>query len=358
MEIRGGRLVLQLTHLGKCLFVALAFVMSAEAHAMQAENPQLIQLRHQLALHYLEPAPHMALAKYYWEKGDRLQAFYLLEYARRGRFPETEFNQAFQASFGGDRLMDKGKRGEAFFTQGIDLQREGKLKEAEELFEKAAELAPNSAHIQTWVGRFFFKVKKDNGRALPYYLNAYFLDPHAYESEFVESRIQRINGEAAEMRYRQLTRSGVPLVKILDEPDPTVVHLALSQISEQWQAAYLKPVLDRMGHDDEGVRWLATEAIMKNVGRTFDATLQALLRDSDLRKRGLAAYLAVHLWKQGSFDALRGMLREEAQLLRFDALSALMLEGGDEGRQIVLEHRRHESNPTLKRLIDAPVERP
>jgi hypothetical protein len=67
----------------------------------------------------------------------------------------------------------------------------------------------------------------------------------------------------------------------------------------------------------------------------------------------LAAYLAVHLWKQESFAFMRKMLREESQLLRFDALSALIIEGGFEGRRIVVEHRAGENNPTLQRMIDA-----
>jgi hypothetical protein len=108
-----------------------------------------------------------------------------------------------------------------------------------------------------------------------------------------------------------------------------------------------------MGHDDEEVRWLATEAIKVHADRSFDEQLRGLLQERDLRKRGLAAYVAVHLWKQESFETMRNMLREEAQLLRYDALSALMIEGGNEGRRIVVEHRASESNPTLQKLIDS-----
>ena len=35
---------------------------------------------------------------------------------------------------------------------------------------------------------------------------------------------------------------------------------------------------------------------------------------------------AVHLWRQQSFEILRAMLRDETQLLRFDAVSALARE--------------------------------
>lgn len=340
--------MLNLKYLGPGVLVIIVCFVSASA--LETENPELIKLRQQLALNYLEPAPHMELAKYFWDKGDRLQAFYLLENARRARFPETQFDRAFYKTFSNPRTHPK--QGEILFIKAAELQNAGKLKEAEEDFVKAAELAPLSVHIQSWVGRFFHKARGDDKRALHYYLNAYFLSPHAYETEFVESRIRKINYEAASIRYRQLARSEAKVEEILNDANPTVVVLALEQLSEQWRPAYLKPMLDCLEHDDESVRWLATEALKKNVDRSFDDSLRALLQDSDLRKRGLAAYIAVHLWKQQSFVVLRAMLREKAQLLRFDAISALALEGGNEGRRILTEHRRRETHPTLIRLID------
>ncbi len=415
----------------------------------------------------------MALAKYFRDKGNRLQAFYILETARRGRFEEDEFNKAFALGFRGstppdyspaaeaallkehardpntidaivkladiyisredwarakeyisrairlqpedfgniealaemlrregkldeaDRLLqeyarsypetldgyrlriaevsekqpDKAKpllseaikkfpqEGSFVFDLGTISQREGKLQEAEDHFVRAAELSPDSVYIQAWVGRFFYKVKNDNRRALDYYLNAYLLDPHAYETEFVESRIPKTNAVVAKANYEQQLKSGVPLTKIIEDPNPDVVYSALEQMSAKWEPAYLKILVDLMGHDDGGVRWYATQMINEKVDRSFDETLSALLKDQDLRKRGLAAYIAVHLWKQESFAIMRDMLKEESQILRFDAVSALFLEGGEEGRKIVLEHLSRESHPKLKKLIEAAMKK-
>lgn len=415
----------------------------------------------------------MALAKYFRDKGNRLQAFYILETARRGRFEEDEFNKAFALAFRGstppdyspaaeaallkehardpntidaivkladiyisredwahakeyisrairlqpedfgniealaevlrregkldeaDRLLqeyarsypetldgyrlriaevsekqpDKAKpllseaikkfpqEGSFVFDLGTISQREGKLQEAEDHFVRAAELSPDSVYIQAWVGRFFYKVKNDNRRALDYYLNAYLLDPHAYETEFVESRIPKTNAVVAKANYEQQLKSGVPLTKIIEDPNPDVVYSALEQMSAKWEPAYLKILVDLMGHDDGGVRWYATQMINEKVDRSFDETLSALLKDQDLRKRGLAAYIAVHLWKQESFAIMRDMLKEESQILRFDAVSALFLEGGEEGRKIVLEHLSRESHPKLKKLIEAAMKK-
>jgi len=417
-------------------------------------------------MHFLEPAPHMALAKYYKDHDNRLLAFYILETARRTRFEEAIFNRAFQMTFGGfdnstaaeaallkdlagqpeaeevifkladlyisrsdwprakqylslgikihpdvfkftsgfaevlriegnireaDRLikeyLDKypqsvqayAMRAEKLneaepakaksillearekfpassgirFDLGKVLQQEGKLAEAEESFVKAAELSPESSVIQAWVGRFFYKVRNDKVRALEYYLNAYLLDPDAYESEFVESRISRINGELAEAEFEKQTKAGVPVTTMLEDSNPEVISIALDQLAKNWKSAYLEAVLKCMEHDYGGVRWQATEAIKNNTDGMFDEKLKALLTDSDLRKRGLAAYLAVHRWKKESFGVIRNMLAAESQLLRFDALSALILEGGVEGRKLALEHAANERNPTLKKLVES-----
>lgn len=434
-------------------------------------STSLEQLRADYAMRFLEPAPHMALAKYFRDKGDRLQAFYILETARRGRFEEDEFNRAFALAFHGSQPVDASPEAEAallkeyardlnspdtitkladvyisredwaqakeyiskairlhpddfdntdamaevlrregnqaeaerllgeyarkypqtvdgyrlriselsekepnrakallveatrkfpnaggfVFEMGATLQREGKLREAEEQFVKAAALSPGSDYIQAWVGRFFYKVKKDDQRALDYYLNAYLLNPDAYETEYVESRIQLISGAAAEAKLERQIKSGRSLTALLNDPNPMVITLALEKMGEEWKPAYLEPVLALLGHDDGGVRWMATEAIKNNAGRSFDETLKALLRDADLRKRGLAAYIAAHLWQQESFPVMRDMLREESQLLRFDAVSALILEAGLEGRKLVSEHLTRETNPRLRKLIESTL---
>jgi len=439
----------------------------------QSKERSLEQLRTELAMRYFDPAPHLELAKYYLEHGNRLMAFYTMETARRYRFEEKDFNEAFRSVFGGEKPVDSSQEAEAallkesardpnsvdtivkladiyisrkdwakakeyisktiqlqpdefdhtdalaevlrsegkqeeadrvvreyaarypesfggfrvrigeliekepgkakpivlaairkfpkegsfVFDLGNVLHREGKIQEAENNFVKAAEMSPSSVFIQSWVGRFFYKVKKDDRRALDYYLNAYFLDPHAYESEFVESRIQHIGAALAQSEYERQLKSGVPLVKILEDSNPLVVSMAIEKMAEKWEPAHLKTYLGLMGHDDGGVRWYATMTIMQHVDRSFDETLKSLLRDSDLRKRGLAAYIAVHLWKQESFETMRSMLREESQLLRFDAISALVLEGGPEGRKIVLEHLPRETHPRLRKLIESGLNR-
>lgn len=432
-----------------------------------APDATLERLREDYAMRYLEPEPHMALARYFRDHGDRLEAFWVLESARRERFEEVDFNAAFKKYFLAEKPFDNSKEAESklladlardpkshdalaaladihisreeyakaeqylaklialhpdhfedvealaevfrreekgaqsetllrewarlhpetpeayrfraaqfsekesdkaaallseasakfpreasfpFVLAGLRL-RAGGLKDAEALYLRAAELAPGSSYIQSWVGRFFFKAAPDDRRALDHYLSAYLLDPHAYESEFVESRIPKLHRRLAEASFREQQSHGVPLAKSLEDPDPFVVSRAMQEMDKPWKSEYFKTLVALMAHDDGSVRWEATEMLKAKADASFDPTLTALLQDKDLRRRGLAAYVAVHLWKQRSFEHIRRMLRDDAQLVRFDAVSALVIEGGPEGRQLALEHAAREPHPKLQKML-------
>ena len=459
LKFHPGRMSCQFT-------LACLLILACHKPEARAQSTSLPELQRAYAMRYLEPEPHMALAKYYFDHGDRIEAFFITEAARRGRFEEKIFNPAFYRAFDGfdnrngaetrllaeyarnsnsietihgladiyisrdDRLNAKRylligikKKPEEYrFTGGLAmvLDREGKHQEAdqlnkdyvrqfpntpesyamraepliqtkpleakliltealklfptdgkllfdlgmvyqgedrqkaEEAFVKAAELSPKSELVQTWVGRFFFKVNPDNRRALEYYLSAYFLNPDAYETEYVESRIRKIVDQLASEKFAEQTRAGVPLLDMLHDSDTRVVSYALDQMSENWLPAYVAPVAQLMGHPSAGLRWEATQILKTRVDNSFDAQLRALLKDDDPRKRGLAAYIAVYRWKGNSFGILKNLLTEESQLVRFDAISALFMEGGPAGRKVALAHATREPNATLKKLITAP----
>jgi tetratricopeptide (TPR) repeat protein len=449
------------------LALALCCLAQTNAPATPAQDSTLERLREDYAMRYLEPEPHMALAKYFRDRGDRLAAFWVLESARRERFEEQEFNVAFRKYFLGEKPFDNSREAESklladlardpksqdalhdladiyisrkeyakaeqylaklialrpdsfddvdalaevfrredkdadagtltrewarlhpetpeayrfraaqfsekeldkaaallseaaakfpreasfpFALAGLRLH-EDKLKEAEALYLRAAELAPDSSHIQAWVGRFFFKAAPDDRRALDHYLGAYLLDPHAYETEFVESRIHKLHLRLAEASFLEQQKRGVPLAKLLEDPDPFVVIRAIHELDKPWKSEHFKTLVELMAHDDGSVRWEATELLKAKADDSFDPTLTALLQDKDLRRRGLAAYVAVHRWHERSFDHMRRMLREDAQLLRFDAVSALVIEGGPEGRKLALEQAAREQHPKLKKML-------
>jgi Tfp pilus assembly protein PilF len=437
--------------------------------ALHAEEPSLEKLRKDFAERYFEPDSHIALARYFHDKGRRLQAFRLLESARRGLFSQEQFDAAFDRGFlrrepfdnskdaeaalleqqrknakspqlavkladiyisradwskarqfldsaiklkpddftnvaalaevynregreteanqvvktylnqhpeskealtrrieplmttdraAAKKLLEEGlkkfpQEGTFAFNMGVVLQDENKLQEAEEQFVRAVALAKDSSYIQGWTGRFFLKVKNDESKALEYYLNAYFLDPHFYDSEHAEHRIWTISREMGQKRYEGLKKGDTKLEVILGDENPLVVGLAIDEMEKRWDARYIQPLLKALGHDDDYVRAKALRQLIANAGQSFENDLKALLQDGDLRKRGMAGYLAVKLWGARGIAAVKPWLNEEAQLLRFDAVSSLFQYGGEDGRKIALDHIKHEKHPLFKEWLEA-----
>ena len=97
----------------RSLSAVLAVATLASTCRAWADPPTLEKLREDLARFYLEPKPHMALAKYHHDKGNRLLAFYVLESARRTRFPQQQFDDAFRAEFIDVEPFDDSKEAEA-----------------------------------------------------------------------------------------------------------------------------------------------------------------------------------------------------------------------------------------------------
>jgi hypothetical protein len=90
------------------LFTVLLLLVgiSATAGQVPAVDPELVRLRHEWAMKFFEPGPHMELAKYFRKKGNLIQAFYILESARRTRFDQKTFDRAFLLHFGGFAPLD------------------------------------------------------------------------------------------------------------------------------------------------------------------------------------------------------------------------------------------------------------
>lgn len=446
------------------LLFAVLLLAPAFPHA-QDPDPELVKLRHQWAMRYLEPGPHMELARYFRQKGDLLQAFYTLENARRTRFEEEVFDAAFLKYFGGFVPLDNSKAeedkylamvkaapndiaalthladiyvsrseftraepllksvldkepgnytavgalaeiyrrqntpekaeritddfvarfpesadgyairierldasaakklaeeavvkypndGQLWFLLGLLAESGNRLDEAEAHYVKAARLEPNAKRIQARAAIFFRVQRGDNERALGYYLNTYFLDPHAHFDGFAEAKVTSLNSDLAEAKVKRLLAGGTRAEDLLADPNPRVVLFAMAKIREKWNAASIGLFVRLLRHDDVLVRWMAMLMVREKAGAGFDPTLTSLLRDADLRVRGLAAYLAVSLWKQKSFPEMKRFLADESHLIRFDALSALALYGGPQGLQIARSHKAKEPNEALRKMID------
>jgi Tfp pilus assembly protein PilF len=465
----------------RLLSASLYFLLLSGGYAVSAE-PLLDKLRRDYAMRYVEPEPHMALARHYYDKGNRLQSFLVLEHARRQLFPADQFDAAFEQTFLKREPFDNSKGAEAtlltqhgkdptslavvekladiyisrddwprakeylskamqlkpdkflsvgalaevlrrerkperaakvtqefmdkypeskeayetkiallmakdpeeknpfnaktkepkpakkllveaikkfpaegffLFNMGVLLQEEGNLKEAEDHFVKAASLASQAPHIQGWTARFFLKVKDNEAKALEYYLNAYLLDPHFYDTEYAEQRITDLGQKAAQRRFKTLIKEGKKLEDVVRDSAPMIAGLGLDEIANKWDARYAKVCFEALGHDDTLVRSKARHVLMAHVDRSFDPDVRALLQDPDLRKRAAAISLAIKLWGKKGVEEVRPWLKADAQILRYYALLVLYQDGGEEGRKLVRERRKEEQHPYLKKIIES-----
>ena len=242
--------------------------------------------------------------------------------------------------------------GKFYMMYGLIAQQENNLLEAEKYYIKAASLEENRANIVAFVGNFYLAVLKNPEKAVAYYLRTYFIDPQAYDGEHVEVRVSNMSQDLAEKEFTRQLKNRVSLQLIARHENPVIAGLAITKMGENWDEKYIGTLVELMGHDDPDIRAAATDILKKQTDKKFDPQLKKLLTDSDLRKRGLAAYIAVNHWQKASYPLMQKWLKEEAQLIRFDAISALLLEGEEEAKKIVINYRNKETNPRLQKLLE------
>jgi tetratricopeptide (TPR) repeat protein len=252
--------------------------------------------------------------------------------------------------------------GQLHYTYAAILHESGRLPEAAEEFEKAASLAPRSAFIQGWTARFFLKVMKDSEKSLRYYLNAYFIDPDFYDSEFAEGRIRSLGTALGPAHYKEERAAGKTAPDLLDSTDPYVVLLALQEAEKSWSPEVQTRVVALLQHDDDSIRYGAATLLGQKVDASFDDELHRLLQSPDLRVRGTAAYIAGDRWQEKVVPILTPWLDEKPDLILYDAVSVLLQSGGESGKT-VLRKFRDSGNAKAPRLaamldtIDRPVKK-
>lgn len=215
---------------------------------------------------------------------------------------------------------------------------------------RAAELDPKSALIQGWTARFFLKQAKDPERALHYYLNAYFLDPHFNDGEYAEGRIRELAMDRATARIGQQD-----LVTLLRDPDPVVIGLSMDRVDTEWKDELIEPLIALLGHDDPTLRAVAMMVLSKHM--RDDARLAALLVHDDLRVRGMSAYIAAALRGEAIVPLMISWLEHPSQLIRYDAISVLAMHGGKPGRAALKKLRASGkvTEPRLREMLDTVV---
>jgi Flp pilus assembly protein TadD len=224
---------------------------------------------------------------------------------------------------------------------------------AAKAYVRAAELDPKSPVIQGWTARFFLKQAKDPERALDYYLNAYFLDPHFNDGEYAEGRIRTLAMERGAARYQAERSKGAALVKLLRDRDPFIALLAAQAAQDAWSEELTGPLIEFLGQDDPNLRAGAMLLLGSHM-RANDERLAALLAHDDLRVRGAGAYVAGALRGEAIVPLMTSWLDHESQLIRYDAMSVLAMNGGASGRAVLMKLRKagKVTEPRLRAILD------
>lgn len=237
--------------------------------------------------------------------------------------------------------------------------RAGHIDAARASYEKAAHLAPESVLIQGWVARFFLKALEEEEEALERYLTTYFLDPHFYDTEYAEGRVRHLAWERAEARIETARSGGASWAQILRSPDPMVLTGALESMEGEWDEELVPVLVGLVEHDIISIRGKAMDHLCRKLGPEHDDAIRDLLSSRDLRVMGLAICLAVDHWEEERWgEWAEQLLAHPAQLVRADAISALMLYGGERGRQMVMDYSEsgREPNTRIIELMESQIE--
>jgi hypothetical protein len=132
----------------------------------------------------------------------------------------------------------------------------------------------------------------------------------------------------------------------------------LEALGQRWDPDALPLLSDMLHEDDEQNRWNAMRLIASHVDASFDRQLTQLLEDPDLRARGMAGYIAAKRWDKKALPTLEKRLDDPAVLIRFDAISALAMDGGGAGRAIVQRYAQGGKEPDsrLREMIPKILE--
>lgn len=242
---------------------------------------------------------------------------------------------------------------ELIALRGQIFAAEGKGPEAQRYLAQAVRLCPERARLHGSYASFLMLVKGDPVQALGRYLEAYFVDPNFHDGTYVDARIRSLSASLAEALVARRDGACIDaacLAGLLADENPAIVRLALERAQSTWGSELEKPLLRLLGHDDPDLRAGAMLLLAQHADASFPARLEALFGSTDPRRLGMAAQLAVRTQGAAGRKQAKALLEHADELVRFDAITALGLEGGPSGRVIVAEHAEAEKSQQLREL--------
>lgn len=333
-----------------------------------------LTLRNNTAIHYFEPESHLKLARYHYDLGHKIQAFYICEYARKV-FGDENFDQVFEkvASVkmtGSPQFEDEAEF--STYCQAHPGSPESyawglgeKLKipmmaagGADNLIQEAFSKYPQHLIMKSMAARYYLKAQKDEEKALPLYIDLYFHDPHFYDGEFAEGRVKQISSAKKALWWSERIKSGVPFAQLCKaEDNPRVFDVATDYARKQWDKSMAQGMINLLDNDDPSVQASALHTLLAHPDDFEGEVIRGMLKEKDYIKRAMASFLVVKVLGEAEYALLKDNLDCGIDLVQLDTIQALGQMGGPKGVAFLKSHPPAKASDRMKEMWQAAIAR-
>lgn len=318
-----------------------------------------LKLRNETATNYSNPESHLKLARYHFDSGNKVQAFYIAEYARK-MFGDEEFEPAFQKIASVKLLASQEFDNEEKFNEycqshpesfeayiqdlGKKLEKSNSVQNQindDQLIEKALSTFPQHYLLEAMAAKYYLKTRKNEEKALPLYIDLYFHNPHFYDWEYAEFRIKQITSSLKSNWYESRQKSKIPLIQIVEEErNPRVLDVILHEAREKWNPSMVQIMLKMLDNDDPSVQSIALHILLEHPDDLSNTNeIRAMITGNDYVRRSIAAFIVVKCLGRNEFSLLKDNLDSGIELVQLDTIQALSMMGGETGREYLREHK-------------------
>lgn len=332
-------------------FFFLTFLVSCQRHTpeMQADTSNRLSIRNMTAVEYTNPESHLKLARYHYETGNKVQAFFISEKTRE-MFGDEAFEPAFKKiarvkmtespEFKTEKDQNEFCKShpdsfEAFMADKRQQAKNKKItnEEGEKIIEEAMAKYPNQYELKAMAAKYYLKGKKDYETALYLYIDLYFNNPHFYDWEYAEFRIKEITSSKKKEWFENRIKSGISIDQMAaKEKNPRVLDVLIDQAKENWDASMVQIMFTLMGNDDPYIQTSALHRLLEHSADVSDKErIRSMLKGDDLVKRAMAAFLVVKCLGEKEYPLLKDNLDSGIELIQIDTIQALSKMGGEAG---------------------------
>ena len=331
-----------------------------------------LMLRNDTAVHYFEPESHLKLARYHYDLGHKIQAFYISEYARKV-FGDEKFDQVFDKVAAVKMKVSPQFEDETEFSKYCQAHPGSpeacawglgeKLKipmlgpsGADNLIQEALSKYPQHLIFKSMAARYYLKAQKDEEKALPLYVDLYFNDPHFYDGEFAEGRVKQISSARKGLWWSERVKSGEPFAQLCKaEDNPRVFDVATDHARKQWDSSMVQGMLTLLDNDDPSVQASALHTLLAHPDDIADEVVRKMLTEKDYIKRAMASFLVMKCLGDAEYALLKDNLDCGIDLVQLDTIQALGQMGGPKGIAFLKSHPPAKASDRMKDMWQAAI---